>query len=85
MMGSALAAVEGVRPLVPPGMTMAQFALRWCLMFDAVTCVIPGAKRPEQVEDNSRAADALAIDSTAMRALRVVYDTYIRGLVHYRW
>ena len=64
---------------------MAQFALRWCLMFDAVTCVIPGAKRPDQVEDNSRAGDLPAIDHSAMEALRVIYDTYIRGLVHHRW
>jgi aryl-alcohol dehydrogenase-like predicted oxidoreductase len=64
---------------------MARFALRWCLMFDAVTCVIPGAKRPEQVEDNSRAAEAPPIERSAMEALRVIYDTYIRELVHYRW
>jgi aryl-alcohol dehydrogenase-like predicted oxidoreductase len=81
----ALAAVEGLRPLVPPGWTMAQFALRWCLMFDAVTCVIPGAKRPDQVEDNSRASDAPSIDRSAMEAARVIYDTYIRNLVHHRW
>ena len=82
---AALSAVDGIRPLVPTGMSMAQFALRWCLMFDAVTCVIPGAKRSQQVEDNSRAADLPAIDRSAMEALRVVYDTYIRDLVHHRW
>lgn len=82
---AALGAVEGIRPLVPPGWTMAQFALRWCLMFDAVTCVIPGAKRPDQVAENCRAADAPAIDEDAMRSLRVLYDTYIRDLVHHRW
>ena len=66
-------------------MSMAQFALRWCLMFDAVTCVIPGAKRPDQVEDNSRAADVPAIDHTVMESLRVIYDSYVRDLVHHRW
>ena len=45
-----------LRPLVPPGATMAQLALRWILMFDAVTCTIPGAKRPSQAEDNVGAA-----------------------------
>ena len=50
-----LKAVEELRPLVPPGATMAQMALRWILMFEAVTCTIPGAKRPAQVEDNLRA------------------------------
>jgi aryl-alcohol dehydrogenase-like predicted oxidoreductase len=82
---AALAAVDGIRPLVPPGVSMAQFALRWCLMFDAVTCVIPGAKRPDQVADNSRAGDMPTIDRSAMEALRVLYDTYIRDLVHHRW
>ena len=42
-------------------------------------------ERPEQVEDNSRAGDLPAIDHSAMEALRVIYDTYIRGLVHHRW
>jgi aryl-alcohol dehydrogenase-like predicted oxidoreductase len=82
---AALGAVDGIRPLVPPGWSMAQFALRWCLMFDAVTCVIPGAKRPAQVEENCKAADAPAIDADAMRTLRVIYDTFIRDLVHHRW
>jgi aryl-alcohol dehydrogenase-like predicted oxidoreductase len=82
---AALAAVEGIRGFVPRGMSMAQFALRWCLMFDAVTCVIPGAKRPDQVEDNSRAADMPAIDHTVMESLRVIYDSYVRDLVHHRW
>jgi aryl-alcohol dehydrogenase-like predicted oxidoreductase len=82
---AALAAVDGIRPLVPAGVSMAQFALRWCLMYEAVTCVIPGAKRPDQVEDNSRAADLPAIDRSAMEALRVVYEAYIRDLVHHRW
>ncbi len=82
---TALAAIDGLRPLVPPGMTMAQFALRWCLMFDAISCVIPGAKRPDQVEDNSNAGDAPPISESSMEALRVIYDTYIRKLVHQRW
>ena len=53
---TGLAAVEELRPLVPEGMSMTQFALRWILMFDAVTCAIPGAKNPQQAEDNVLAA-----------------------------
>ena len=53
----SLQAVEELRSLVPEGWTMAQFALRWILMHDAVTCVIPGAKRPSQAADNAAAAD----------------------------
>jgi aryl-alcohol dehydrogenase-like predicted oxidoreductase len=47
-----LSAVEEIRALTPPGVTMAQFALRWILMQDAVTVVIPGAKSPQQAKEN---------------------------------
>jgi hypothetical protein len=51
-----LKAVEGLRPLVPKWMKMTQFAQRWILMFDAVSCAIPGTKRADQVEENLKAA-----------------------------
>jgi aryl-alcohol dehydrogenase-like predicted oxidoreductase len=44
---------DALKPLVPEGMTMAQMALRWCLDFDAVSVVIPGAKNPAQAEANA--------------------------------
>ncbi len=47
-----LEAVEQLKSILPQGMTRAQMALRWILMFDEVSCVIPGAKRPSQVEEN---------------------------------
>jgi aryl-alcohol dehydrogenase-like predicted oxidoreductase len=52
-----LRAVETLQTLVPAGQTLAQMALRWILMFPAVTCAIPGARRPVQVEENVKAAD----------------------------
>ena len=82
---TGLAAVEGLRALVPHGATLAQLALRWILMFEAVTCAIPGAKRPSQVEDNVRAADLPPLTDTQMAKARDVYDTYIRKLVHQCW
>jgi len=82
---TGLAAVEELRALVPPGATLAQLALRWILMFEAVTCAIPGAKRPTQVEDNARAADLPPLTEAQMAKGREVYDTYIRKLVHQRW
>ena len=54
---TGLNAVEELRPLVPAGAKLAQWALRWILMFDAVTCAIPGARNPRQVEENARAAE----------------------------
>jgi aryl-alcohol dehydrogenase-like predicted oxidoreductase len=82
---TGLQAVDELRPLVPQGMTMAQFALRWILMFDAVTCAIPGAKRPDQAEDNIRAADFPPLADATMAKVRDIYDRRIRPLVHHYW
>jgi aryl-alcohol dehydrogenase-like predicted oxidoreductase len=82
---TGLTAVEKLRVLVPPGTTLAQLALRWILMFNAVTCAIPGAKRPSQAEENVRAADLPALTEAQMARVREVYDTHIRKLVHQRW
>ncbi len=80
-----LAAVEELRALVPENATMAQLALRWILMFDAVTCAIPGAKNIQQVEDNVHAAELPPLTDEQMAVVRDVYDRYIRDQVHHRW
>ena len=82
---TALQAVEELKAVAPPGFTMTQFALRWILMFDAVTCAIPGGKRPEQVAENCAASDLPALSEEAMKRVRAVYDDRIRPLVHHRW
>jgi aryl-alcohol dehydrogenase-like predicted oxidoreductase len=82
---TGLAAVEELRKLVPAGMTLPQFALRWILMFDAVTCAIPGGKRAEQVADNCRASDLPALSKETMEAVGKIYDARIREQVHGRW
>ncbi len=82
---TGLRAVEALRALIPEGMTMAQFALRWILMFDAVTCAIPGAKRPAQAEDNIHAAELPPLSAETMRAVRELYEKHIRPLVHHYW
>jgi aryl-alcohol dehydrogenase-like predicted oxidoreductase len=82
---TGLAAVEEVRAVCPQGMTLAQFALRWILMFDAVTCAIPGAKRPAQAEENCAAADLPPLSPQAMDTIRRIYDERIRAQVHHRW
>ncbi|HQE91476.1 MAG TPA: aldo/keto reductase [Anaerolineae bacterium] len=81
----ALHAVEELKAICPKGMSMAQFALRWILMFDAVTCAIPGAKRPSQVEENIAAADMPPLSDEVMTQVRRIYDQYIRELVHHYW
>jgi aryl-alcohol dehydrogenase-like predicted oxidoreductase len=82
---AGLKAVEELRALVPPGMTMPQFALRWITMFDAVTTTIPGAKRPDQVEDNVRAGNAPALSADTMSKVKEIYDRLLRQQVHYYW
>lgn len=80
-----LAAVEDIRPLVPEGMTMGQFALRWILMFAGITCAIPGGKRPDQVEQNCAASDLPHLSVETMQALREIYNEDVRAYVHDRW
>ncbi|MBY2944544.1 aldo/keto reductase [Rhizobium leguminosarum] len=80
-----LEAVEKVRPLVSGDTTMAKFALRWILMFDAVTVAIPGARNPAQASSNAEAAGLPAIPDSAMREIKSIYDTYIKQYVHQRW
>lgn len=80
-----LKGVDAIKALVPEGATMAQFALRWILMFDAVTCAIPGAKNPSQATDNSNAVDLPALGDATMAAIREAYDSHIYDQVHHRW
>ncbi len=82
---TGLQAVEELRQLVPPDATMAQFALRWILMFPEVTTAIPGAKNPRQAEDNVRASALPPLSAETMQRVRAVYDRYIRAQVQNRW
>jgi aryl-alcohol dehydrogenase-like predicted oxidoreductase len=82
---TGLDAVEEIRGLLPAGVTMSQFALQWILRHDAVTCAIPGGKRPSQVRDNCAASNLPPLSDAAMEATRRIYDARIRGLVHQRW
>jgi aryl-alcohol dehydrogenase-like predicted oxidoreductase len=80
-----LEAVERLRSLVPAGATLGQLALRWILMFDAVTCAIPGARNEQQARDNAAAASLPPLDETTMAAVRAVYDEHVRPHVHQHW
>ncbi|MFM7244268.1 MAG: aldo/keto reductase [Planctomycetaceae bacterium] len=82
---TALDAVERLRPFVPEGITLAQFALRWILAFEAVTCVIPGARGAPRVIENARSADLPPPSPQTMEAVQQVYDSLVRPLVHHRW
>jgi len=82
---TGLSAVEQVKKLVPSGATLAQFALRWILGFPAVTCAIPGAKRPAQVADNIAASDLTLLSKASLKRIGKIYDGQIKPLVHHYW
>ena len=58
---------DALKPLVPAGLTLGDMALRWCLDFDAVSVIIPGARNPAQAAANARAS-ALAPLGPALHA-----------------
>ena len=82
---TGLKAVEELRALVPQGAILTQLALRWILMFGAVTCAIPGAKRPSQVDENFAAGALAPLSPQQMAAVEGIYDRLIREQVHQRW
>ena len=81
----AIEAVEALRTLVPQDTTMAAFALRWILMADAVSVVIPGAKNRSQALANAVAGDLPPLSVETMRAARQIYEDRIARHVHQRW
>jgi aryl-alcohol dehydrogenase-like predicted oxidoreductase len=80
-----LQAVDELKAICPAGMSLVQFALRWIMMYEAVTCAIPGAKRPSQVEENFSAADLAPLSVETMTRVRSIYDRHIREQVHFYW
>ena len=80
-----LKAVDELEKIKPEGLTMAQFALKWILMHDAVSCVIPGGKKPWQVKDNAAASEADDLSDEVMERVDEIYDEYIRDSVHHLW
>lgn len=81
----ALDAVEQVRPLVPEGVSMAQFALAWILQSPAVSVVIPGARNAEQARANAAASDVATLSGGTMAELAGIYERLIKPHVHQKW
>ncbi|MBX6763382.1 MAG: aldo/keto reductase [Rubrobacteraceae bacterium] len=82
---TGLAAAGELKELVPEGYTLAQLALRWILMHPEVSCAIPGAKRPDQLEENLAASEMPPLSIEEMDRIREVYDRSIRPQVHHLW
>lgn len=81
---TGLKAVEELKKLFDTD-DLAPYALRWILMNDAVSTVIPGASRKEQILSNIRAAELGDLTDAQMKGVRAIYDKYIRASVHPNW
>jgi len=82
---TGLQAVEKLKKIKPNNYSMPQFALKWILMHDAVSAVIPGGKRPEQVEENTKASEMPKLSNKVIKNVDKVYADYIKPHVHQRW
>lgn len=82
---TALWAVDELKVMCTNEMSLAQFSLRWILSFDAVTCAIPGGRRPSQVEENVIVADMPTLSDETLSEVLAIYDRHIRGQVHHYW
>jgi aryl-alcohol dehydrogenase-like predicted oxidoreductase len=80
-----LAAVAELSQWVPEGVAMAQWALRWILMFPEISCIIPGAKNSSQVEQNIVSANLPPLTGAQMAKVKEIYEKYIKPDVHQRW
>lgn len=79
-----LEAVAALKTIFP-GKNLAVIALKWILMFEEVSCIIPGASVPEQLLSNLKVLDLPEISEEELLAVKQVYDKYIFNPVHYKW
>jgi aryl-alcohol dehydrogenase-like predicted oxidoreductase len=82
---TGVAAARELTALLGPGMTLAQFALRWVIDQPGVSTVIPGARNTDQVLGNVAAAALPALSAEQLAGVEEVYDRLIRPHVHARW
>jgi aryl-alcohol dehydrogenase-like predicted oxidoreductase len=79
-----LEAVEKLKGLIPDNYSLADLALKWILMHDEVSVVIPGAKNESQALMNLKASDLDEI-SSLLPSINSIYDELIKSDVHNRW
>jgi aryl-alcohol dehydrogenase-like predicted oxidoreductase len=82
---TGLAAVEKLKALFPADLPLAAAALKWILMFKEVSCVIPGASRPEQADANAKVSAMKPLSRGQLDGVRRVYEETIKPLVHQLW
>ncbi len=64
---------------------LAPIAIRWILMHDAVSVVIPGASKAEQLQGNIRAAELPDLTEEQMRQVKELYDSRLKEIIHPQW
>ncbi|UCB44537.1 MAG: aldo/keto reductase [Spirochaetota bacterium] len=82
---TGLEAVEQMKKIFPDQENLALYALRWILMFNEPSCIIPGASRASQAENNVRASDIAPLEDEKMQAVKELYEQYIKPWVHHLW
>jgi aryl-alcohol dehydrogenase-like predicted oxidoreductase len=82
---TGLAAVEELKALFPNQTNLAPIALKWILGFDAVSTIIPGASRQEQVKANVKTLDFPDLNAFQISQMNAIYKKHIKNLVHHLW
>ncbi len=82
---TGLAAVEELKALFSEKAVLAHKALKWILMFDEVSTVIPGASRPEQITENLKSLNEPALSAEELRTVKEIYKKYFNQTVHHWW
>ena len=80
----ALEAVNELKNILPAGITLSQLSLKWILMHDAVSVVIPGAKNKDHVDLNTSSSELKEV-SSLMNEINSIYTKYFFNDVHHRW
>jgi Predicted oxidoreductases (related to aryl-alcohol dehydrogenases) len=82
---TGLEAVNELKKIFPESLNLAPIALKWILMFDEISCIIPGASRPEQVGLNLQALNIPDLNKDQLKEINSIYEKKIKPLVHQRW
>ncbi|AFK05270.1 aldo/keto reductase [Emticicia oligotrophica DSM 17448] len=82
---TGLTTVEELKALFPNESNLAPIALKWILQFDAVSTIIPGASRPEQVLSNIASLDYPDLTDAQITEMNKIYSKHIKPLVHHLW
>ncbi len=80
-----LEAVERLRSIFPQEMDLVNIALKWILMFEEVSCIIPGISKPDQLFSNLKTLNIRDLSDQEMNSVKMIYDELIRPSVHHRW